>query len=72
MLPRDTICIERTKFLWQGVLYERIGFRNFADSPRRFRVDICFGADFRDLFEVRGSVREKRGRDPSLREPRPA
>ncbi len=62
VLPRDTICIERTKFLWQGVLYERIGFRNFADSRRHFRVDFCYGADFRDLFEVRGSVREKRGR----------
>lgn len=61
-MPRDTICIERTKFIWRGVLYERIGFRNFADSPRQFRIDIGFGADFRDLFEVRGSVREKRGR----------
>ena len=61
VLPRDTICIERTKFLWRGVLYERIGFRNFADNRRRFRVDMCLGADFRDLFEVRGSVREKRG-----------
>jgi glycogen debranching enzyme len=62
VLPRDTICIDRTKFLWRGVLYERIGFRSFADNRRRFRVDICFGADFRDLFEVRGSVREARGR----------
>ena len=31
-LPRDTIAIERTKFLWQAVCYERIGFRNYADS----------------------------------------
>jgi glycogen debranching enzyme len=61
-LPRDTICIERTKFVWQGVLYERIGFRNFADIRRRFGADISFRADFRDLFEVRGSVRAKRGR----------
>ena len=29
VLPRDAIGIERTKFLWLGVLYERIGFRNF-------------------------------------------
>ncbi len=62
LLPRDTICIERTKFLWQGVAYERIGFRNFSEIRRRFRIDICYGADFRDLFEVRGTTRERRGR----------
>jgi glycogen debranching enzyme len=60
-LPRDTIAIERTKFLWQAVCYERIGFRNYADNTRHFRIDIGFAADFRDLFEVRGTSRERRG-----------
>ncbi len=65
-LPRDTIAIERTKFLWQAVCYERIGFRNYADGTRRFRIDIGFGADFRDLFEIRGISRERRGTFTSL------
>ena len=65
-LPRDTIAIERTKFLWQAVCHERIGFRNYADSTRHFRIDIGFGADFRDLFEVRGTSRERRGTATSL------
>ena len=52
---------ERTKFLWQAVCYERIGFCNYADSTRHFRIDIGFGGDFRDLFEVRGSSRKRRG-----------
>src|ERR1700730_3425218 len=60
-LPRDTIAIERTKFLWQAVCYERMGFRNYADSTRHFRFDIEFGADFRDVFEIRGTSRERRG-----------
>jgi glycogen debranching enzyme len=60
-LPRDTIAIQRTKFLWQAVCYERIGFHNYADSIRHFCIDIGFGADFRDLFEVRGTSRERRG-----------
>ena len=60
-LPRDTIAIERTKFLWQAVCYERIGFRNYADSTRRFQIEIGFGADFHDLFEVRGTARNQRG-----------
>jgi glycogen debranching enzyme len=60
-LPRDTIAIERTKFLWQAACYERIGFRNYANSTRHFRIEIGFGADFHDLFEVRGTARERRG-----------
>jgi glycogen debranching enzyme len=61
LLPRDTISIERTTFLWQAVCYERIGFCNHASDRQRFRVDIGFGADFHDLFEIRGSPRKKRG-----------
>jgi glycogen debranching enzyme len=64
-LPRDTIAIERTKFLWQAVCYERIGFRNYADSTRHFRIEIGFAADFRDLFEVRGTARNQRGTSAS-------
>ena len=66
LLPRDTIAIERTKFLWQAVCYERIEFRNYADSTRHFRIDIGFGADFRDLFEIRGTSRERRGASTSF------
>jgi glycogen debranching enzyme len=62
ILPRDTIAIERTKFLWQDVCYERIGFRNYSDAYRSFRIEIGFGADFHDLFEVRGIAREARGK----------
>ena len=62
VFPRDIISIDRTKLLWDGTCYERIGFRNFDDRPRTFRVTIRFDADFRDLFEVRGSQRDKRGK----------
>ncbi len=65
-LPRDTIAIERTKFLWRAVCYERIGFCNFADSTRHFRIEIGFGADFHDLFEVRGTSRKRRGISTSV------
>ena len=60
-LPRDIIYIVRTKFLWSGACYERIGFRNFDTQKRRFRIDFLFDADFRDLFEVRGAGRPRRG-----------
>ena len=61
VFPRDVISIDRTKLLWDGTCYERIGFRSFDDRARTFRITIRFDADFRDLFEVRGAHRDKRG-----------
>lgn len=64
-LPRETIFFERTKFLYGGVYYERLSVRNFTTSKRRLTIDYTFDADFRDLFEVRGMKREKRGQESS-------
>ncbi|MFQ6017060.1 MAG: glycogen debranching N-terminal domain-containing protein [Kiloniellaceae bacterium] len=60
-LPRDTIHIVRSKFLWDGTCYERFGIRNFDAEPRRIEVAIHFAADFADIFEVRGHARDRRG-----------
>jgi glycogen debranching enzyme len=60
-IPRDSIAFERTKFLWQSACYERIGFRNYSKDKINFRLELYFGADFRDLFEVRGTPRKARG-----------
>lgn len=60
-IPRDTIAIERTKLLFNAGCYERIGFFNYDHRQRGFRIAIHFGADFRDLFEVRGMHRKARG-----------
>jgi glycogen debranching enzyme len=61
-LPRDTIFLHRTKFLWQAVCYERISVKNFTAQPQRLRIDFLYDADFRDLFEVRGTSRLRRGK----------
>jgi glycogen debranching enzyme len=42
--------------------YERISLKNYDSARRRFSLDIIFDADFHDLFEVRGTVRDNRGR----------
>ena len=60
-LPPDIVAIDRTKFLYKSGAYERIGLANYDSRPRRFTVAIRFAADFRDLFEVRGSRRPARG-----------
>jgi glycogen debranching enzyme len=60
-LARDTIFLHRTKFLWHAVCYERISVRNYGPVPQKLRLDLLFGADFQDLFEVRGTRRLRRG-----------
>ena len=47
-LTRDTIFLQRTKFLLGSRCHERIGIRSFASEPRRLRIDFLFDADFRD------------------------
>src|SRR5215216_7245654 len=65
-LPRDTIFLERTKFLWKAVCYERINIKNYDRVRRRLRLDVLFDADFQDLFEVRGTKRPRRGRQTAF------
>ena len=65
VLPREAIFLERTKFLFDGVCYERLSVRNFTASHRTLTIDYTFDADFSDLFEVRGMKREKRGQETS-------
>ena len=60
-LEHDLIHIQRSRFLWKGACFERLTIRNFDNRPQRIRLSIAFGADFADLFEVRGETRERRG-----------
>ena len=60
-VEHDRIHIRRSRFLWNGSCMERIAARNFDRRPRRIELEIAFAADFADVFEVRGSHRERRG-----------
>lgn len=61
LLPKDTLHIVRTVFLWQGTAYQRISLRNHGELAIAIRLDLAFGSDFADLFEVRGMRRARRG-----------
>ncbi|MCA1408526.1 amylo-alpha-1,6-glucosidase [Ensifer sp. IC3342] len=61
VLMHDLIHVRRTRFLWQEACYERLMLRNYDDVPRKLKVEIVFAADFADLFEVRGTSRQRRG-----------
>jgi len=57
----NLIHIRRSRFLWQSVCHERVSIRNFDTVEHRFTMEIRFGADFADLFEVRGMRRDRHG-----------
>ena len=61
VLPKDTLHIVRTLFLWHDVAYQRLAVRNHGDLPVDLRLTILFDNDFADLFEVRGMRRARRG-----------
>lgn len=60
-LEHDLIHVRRTRFLWKSSCFERLMVRNFDSEARKVRFSLAFSADFADLFEVRGSRRDKRG-----------
>lgn len=59
--PKSVVHIERNRFLWSGTLFERLTFTNYGEYEVAIPVMLSFGADFRDMFEVRGEVRRDRG-----------
>lgn len=61
VLPKDTVHILRTVFLWQGTAYQRLGIQNHSERLVNLNLVLSFASDFADLFEVRGMRRERRG-----------
>jgi glycogen debranching enzyme len=61
LLEKDTVHILRTIFLWRDTAYQRLAVRNYGDRTVDLRLSILFENDFADLFEVRGSHRDRRG-----------
>src|SRR5499427_6477995 len=61
VLPKDTLHVVRTIFLWHDTAYQRLTIRNHGDRAVDLRLTVLFDSDFADLFEVRGLRRERRG-----------
>ncbi len=70
LLDHDLIHLRRSRFLWKASAYERLTVHNFHSEPVELSIEFSFGCDFADLFEVRGSRRERRGtrREPGVAE----
>jgi glycogen debranching enzyme len=61
-VTRGALHLSRTRFLWQGLCFERLRIHNYSLLPIPVRLSISVDADFADLFEVRGTKRDHRGR----------
>lgn len=61
VLPKDTVHIKRTIFLWRGSAYQRFGIQNHSEWTINIHLAFSFVNDFADVFEVRGMRRERRG-----------
>jgi glycogen debranching enzyme len=60
-LMRGTLHVHRGKFLCDGACFDRITVRNYGEKSVAVDLLFIFGADFADIFEVRGQKRERRG-----------
>lgn len=57
-ISENTLHISRTQFIRNKVFYEEICSRNYGDQACYFTLSLTFGADFKDIFEIRGIQRE--------------
>jgi glycogen debranching enzyme len=62
IIPRGTLHIFRSKFLWKEVCHERLRISNYGLFPVEVSLLLEFDADYADIFEVRGLTRKHRGR----------
>jgi glycogen debranching enzyme len=62
VINRGILHLVRSRFLWRDSCFEKLLFVNHGLEDLDIPVRVGFDADFADIFEVRGTVRERRGR----------
>ncbi len=61
VLPRDTVHLLRSAVVGERSFFETVRLRNFGHASVTLSIELGFDADFADMFEVRGTVRQRRG-----------
>lgn len=65
-VSKEALHLFRSKFLWRESCFERIRITNYNREPISLTLSLSFASDFKDIFEVRGMRRSRRG---ELQEP---
>lgn len=60
-IPKGNIHAFRSKFVLNNICYERIILTNYSENKQEVDISFLFSCDFKDIFEVRGAVRNNRG-----------
>jgi len=60
-LPRGSLHIRRSMFLWNSTCFMRVRTHNYSACRLETILAVHFCADYADNFEVRGQKRERRG-----------
>jgi glycogen debranching enzyme len=66
-IPKGILHLGRSKFIRNGACYEQIRITNYGSEQYNFEISLQFDADFKDIFEVRGIKRERRGEITEIR-----
>jgi glycogen debranching enzyme len=68
LIEKGLMHIFRAKLLWDGACYEHIRIVNFGLEPIEITLSMELGADYADIFEVRGYQRQQKGDylDPTI------
>jgi glycogen debranching enzyme len=61
VIPRGTLHLMRSRFLWRNTCFEELEFVNHGLEDLLVPLRVTFAADFADIFEVRGMHRPRRG-----------
>src|SRR5579884_82132 len=61
VIPRNTVFIRKRLLLYRNTFYQTLHFKNFHIHQIELKISLQYGADFLDVFEVRGTERTKRG-----------
>ena len=70
--PAGVLHIERRRFLWDRRMFERVRVVNHGVEDVLLPLAFDFGADFADIFQVRGTPRARRPRRRASRTANPA
>lgn len=62
VVPFDTVHVFRAKLIYNDCCYEHIRLSNYGTKAVNIAFILKFGADYADIFEVRGTQRDAHGR----------
>ncbi len=60
-IEKGTLHIFRAKLLWNDACYEHVRVVNYGLQAVEITLSMTFGADYADIFEIRGFHRSRRG-----------